>query len=472
MKRGLPPVDIRRRRGRTVPARCRISVARALQFLSPGPATVETTPPGVFRQRLLLGLQSMPRHHAPAPLDPAADAALLLRRIAFGTLALLLPIASLVSRRAAVVLAPIGVVLLVIAALIEDPRDFATTFKRSVLSLPGLMLIGLVGWAVLSLVWSPYTASATEKAGNLVLAVLLGFLGNAALPERMRASNLNLAPLGAGVAGAFALALIVVAALRHSDAEAASVDRGISVILIMAWPALAWLLSRERGLSAVGLALVVGLLSLTRFEDGEAVAMICGAVAFGAVSANREKASTLVAAVIAGLMLLAPVLPFLLIPIVSRLPDASFAQSLAAWADIVSAAPIQLVTGHGLDTVLRGRLIGALPPATPTTLLFETWYELGLVGAAAAAFCLYVAIRAAGRMPSALAAGGVAAFATAFALSALGFATLQPWWLMTLTAVVLLFGAIARGQYRTHRPVAPLLKPAGTTRPKAGGTAG
>eukprot|EP01036_Dinobryon_divergens_P017806 gene17806-24215_t len=160
-----------------------------------------------------------------------------------------------------------------------------------------------------------------------------------------------------------------------------------------------------------------------------------------------------------------------MIPIVSRLPDSTLAPALAVWADVISSAPIQLVTGHGLDTVLRGRLIGALPPATPTTLLFETWYELGLVGAAAAAFCLYVAVRAAGRMPGALAAGGVAAFTTAFALSALGFATLQPWWLMTLTSVVLMFGAIARGQYRTDRPVAPLLKSPSPTRPKAGGTA-
>lgn len=417
--------------------------------------------------------QSMSRRRNQAPLDPAADAALLLRRIGFGTLALVLPIASLVSRRAAVVLAPIGVVLLVIAALIEDPRGFVSTLRRAVLSLPGMILVGLVAWAVLSLVWSPYTASATEKAGNLVLAVVLGFCGMAALPERMRASNLNLAALGAGIAGAFALALVVVAALRQADTDA-GVERGISVILIMAWPALAWLLSRERGLSALGLALVVGLLALTRFEDGEAVAMICGAVAFGAVSANREKASAMIAATIAGLMLIAPILPFLLIPIVSRFPQGlgDVAQSLSIWADVISGAPVQLITGHGLDTVLRGRLIGALPPSTPTTLLFETWYELGLVGAAAAAFCLYFAIRAAGRMPSALAAGGVAAFTTAFALSALGFATLQPWWLMTLAAVVLMFGAIARGQYRTDRPIAPLpLKPAGATRPKANGTA-
>lgn len=412
----------------------------------------------------------MTRPNAQVPLDPAADAALLLRRIGFGTLALALPIASLVSRRAAVVLAPIGVVLLIISALIEEPRHFATMLKRQFASLPGLILIGLAAWALLSLVWSPFTLSAGEKAGNLVLAVALGFCGTAALPERMRASNLNLAPLGIGIAALFALALIVAAALRQPNAEPGSVERGVSVILIMAWPALAWLLSRERGLSALGLALAVGLLALTRFEDGETVAMIFGAAAFGAVSASRERATQVVATLIAGLMLLAPILPFLLIPFAPLFPDGAgdFVQSLAVWTDVVSREPIQLLTGHGLDTVLRGRMSGILPQAMPTTLLFETWYELGIVGAAAAASCLYVAIRAAGRMPGALAAGGVAAFTVAFALSVLGFATLQPWWLMTLTAVVLLFGAIARGQYRTVRPAVPQPgQSAGNGRPKA-----
>jgi hypothetical protein len=417
----------------------------------------------------------MPRRNAQGPLDPATDAALLLRRIGFATLAVALPIASLVSRRAAVVLAPIGVVLLVIAALVEAPAIFSATLKRAVFSRPGMILLGLVGWAVLSLIWSPYTMSAAEKASNLVLAVALGFCGVAALPERMRASNLNLAALGTGVAAVFALALIVVAAMRPVEAEPGSVERGVSVVLIMAWPALAWLLSRDRGLSALALSIVVGLLALSRFEDGEAVAMICGAAAFGVVSANRDKAVRIIAAIIAFAMLFAPLLPFLLTPIVARLPDSAndFVQALAVWADVVLRAPIQLVTGHGLDTVLRGRITGALPPATPATLLFETWYELGIVGAAAASACLYFAIRAAGRMPGALAAGGVAAYVTAFALTALGFATLQPWWLMTLAAVALLFSAIARGQYRTDRPVAPLSLRAGAQgRPKAAGPGG
>ena len=84
---------------------------------------------------------------------------------------------------------------------------------------------------------------------------------------------------------------------------------------------------------------------------------------------------------------------------------------LGVWADVVGRDPIKLFTGHGLDTVLRSRVTGMLPNATPTTLLFETWYELGIVGAATASACLYFAIRAAGHMPGALAAGGVAAYA-------------------------------------------------------------
>jgi hypothetical protein len=431
---------------------------------------------GAFSGPASCWLIPMQRRNAHGPLDPATDAALLLRRIGFATLAVALPMASLVSRRAAVVLAPIGVVLLVIAALVEAPEMFVATLKRAVFSRPGMILIGLVGWAVLSLIWSPYTMSAAEKASHLVLAVALGFCGVAALPERMRASNLNLAALGTGVAAVFALALIVVAALRPVEAApGGSVERGVSVVLIMAWPALAWLLSRDRGLSALALSLVVGLLALSRFEGGEAVAMICGAVAFGAVSANRDKAVRIIAAIIAFAMLFAPLLPFLLIPVVARLPDSAndFVQALSVWADVVLRAPIQLVTGHGLDTVLRGRITGVLPPSTPATLLFETWYELGIVGAAAASACLYFAIRAAGRMPGALAAGGVAAYVTAFALTALGFATLQPWWLMTLAAVALLFSAIARGQYRTDRPVAPLsLRGGGPGRAKSFGTKG
>ena len=51
--------------------------------------------------------------------DPAADAALLLRRLAFAILMLAIPVAALFARRALVILAPIAVVLLVLATAID-----------------------------------------------------------------------------------------------------------------------------------------------------------------------------------------------------------------------------------------------------------------------------------------------------------------------------------------------------------------
>ncbi len=388
---------------------------------------------------------------------------MLLRRIGFATLALAFPIAALVSRRAAVVLVPIGVLLLLLAAFIEDPAHLFRRIRRVVVSRAGLGLVLLAAWTLLSLSWTHNAANAGEKAGNIALATVLGIAGAAALPDRMRAANLNLVALGAGVAALFALALIAVnlvnpTSLRTVFGETGSLSRGVGVLVIVVWPGLAWLLSRGRSLSAMGLAVAVAIVALTRPAEGGFVAVICGAIAFGLVSANRVIGVRLIAGLVAGSLLFAPLLPFLLAPIAGALGGdlpALSAASFRTWAEIVRQEPVQLITGHGLDTVMRGRISGFLPANTPVTILFETWYELGLVGAAAGATSLWFAIHGAGRMPGALAAGGVAAYATAFALTALGFATLQSWWLMTLAAVALLFSAIARGQYRTDRPKAP-----------------
>lgn len=406
----------------------------------------------------------MQRDHL-KPLDPTADAAMLLRRIGFATLALALPIAALVSRRAAVVLVPVAVALLLLAAFIEAPGKLARDLGAIIASKAGLGLVLLSGWILLSLSWTPNATTAAEKAGNIVLAVVLGMAGAAALPERMRAANLNLVALGAGIAALFAhgllgLHLVNPKAMVGIFGEAGSVTRGLGVLVIVAWPALAWLLSRDRTVSALILAALVVLLALSPTADGGAVAVAIGALTFGLVSASRETGVKLIAALTAGLLLVAPLIPFVLglfAPLLSVMGLDGVIASLTVWADIIRAEPVRLITGYGLDTVLRGRSGGTLPAATPVSILFETWYELGVVGAVAGAASLWFAITGAGRMQGPLAAGGIAAYATAFALTALGFATLQSWWLMTLVAVALLFTAIVRGQYRTERPKAPTL---------------
>jgi hypothetical protein len=404
----------------------------------------------------------MQRDHL-KPLDPTADAAMLLRRIGFATLALALPIAALVSRRAAVVLVPVAVSLLLLAAFIEAPGKLVRDLRSVIASRAGLGLVFLAGWILLSLTWTQNATTASEKAGNIILAVVLGMAGSAALPERMRAANLNLVALGAGIAAMFAFGLLGLHLINPRSmagifGEAGSITRGLGVLIIVFWPALAWLLSRGRTVSALALAALVALLAVSRVTEGGIVAVASGALTFGLVTANREIGIKVIAALTAGLLLLAPLIPFVLMPFtdVFRMVGLDgLSASLTVWTDIVRAEPVKLITGHGLDTVLRGRSGGFLPAATPVSILFETWYELGLVGAVAGAGSLWFAITGAGRMQGPLAAGGVAAYATAFALTAFGFATLQSWWLMTLAAVALLFTAIVRGQYRTERPKAP-----------------
>ncbi|RYY15118.1 MAG: peptide ABC transporter permease, partial [Alphaproteobacteria bacterium] len=89
--------------------------------------------------------------------------------------------------------------------------------------------------------------------------------------------------------------------------------------------------------------------------------------------------------------------------------------------------------------------------------LFELWYELGLVGAFAAAFALHAAIRRAGREASVLVPGAMAAFASAFLIACIGVGMTVMWWLTTLALAVLVFVAVERGQFRTRRPKASLL---------------
>jgi hypothetical protein len=125
---------------------------------------------------------------------------------------------------------------------------------------------------------------------------------------------------------------------------------------------------------------------------------------------------------------------------------------------VVADEPVRLITGHGFETALRARFVGLLSPNAPNTLLFEIWYELGIVGAAAAAVALYLSARDAARDHPPLVPGVMAAFATAFAFACLGIGTAQVWWLTTLIAVIVIFVAAERGQFRTARPKAMLLR--------------
>jgi hypothetical protein len=390
--------------------------------------------------------------------DPSTDAAALFRRMGFALLFFAIPMGALFTRRAVVVLAPMAVVLLVLAAALDgharNPRDRLTAV---VLSPGGLAGAVLLLWTGLSLIWTPFLPQASERVLNIAGMALMALAGYLSLPERMRSANLYLLPVGV-VAAAVTGAVLALRGGTSFDPEGQSLERGMIVLVLLLWPAVTWLHSRGRNLEALVVALAVAGGAFFTTDSPASYGLAAGAVIFALTTALPFFGSRLTALAMAGLLLLAPLLPFVLAPLARMAfrPRSPLLAGLDAWQAIILREPLRLVTGHGLETALRGRIIGAIPPSAPSTFLFEIWYELGLVGAAAGAVLLYRAARGAGGDRPILGPGIMAAFATAYALGCLGIGTAQVWWFTTLLIVVLVFAAIERGQYRTTRPKAIL----------------
>ncbi len=156
----------------------------------------------------------------------------------------------------------------------------------------------------------------------------------------MRASNLNLIALG--VARRPSLPCWSVSsnlpwrACKDMDVQA-SLTLGFAVLAILVWPAVAWLMSRERMIGALALAACAAVVALTRIGQGGAAVILIGALVFGAMSARPALTSRAVKVALAGLFILAPLTPFLLAGPAQALGWTGIAASLDAWADIIMA---------------------------------------------------------------------------------------------------------------------------------------
>jgi hypothetical protein len=390
--------------------------------------------------------------------DPSADAAAILRRVGFAILFFAIPLSALFTRRAVVVLAPVAVVLLILAAGIDGRSKHLGEKVRMVVGSPaGMAGAVLLFWTALSLIWTPFVSEASERLLNIAGMAVMALAGYLALPDRMRSANLYILPVGVGLAALTGMTM----AFRETnslDQDGQSFERGMIVLALMLWPAVTWLHSRSRNLEAMLLGVIVAGGALLASDGLSLQGLAVGAIVFVITAISPIVGSRLLGWVMAGLLLAAPILPFILKPLAEMALGARtpLVTTLNTWRRIILDDPFRLITGHGLETALRGRTIGLVPPSAPHTFLFEIWYELGLVGAVAGAILLYRAVLGAGGQRPVLGPGIMAAFATAFALGCLGVGTAQVWWFTALVVVVLIFVAIERGQFRTTRPKAIL----------------
>jgi hypothetical protein len=344
----------------------------------------------------------------------------------------------------------------VIAAFLDGgARPVAAGLRRLAFSTPGLAAGLVILWCALSLVWTPFREEASERLFNIVGTVAMAAAGYLALPDRMRSANLYILPVGIALGAVAAMALV---ARGGDDEQVQNLDRGLTVLVLLLWPAMSWLRSRGRHIESMALALLVAAAAMLGPMYLPVQALAAGALLFTAAAASPKAGAALAAALMAGLVILAPLLPLVLHPLAAALygPTDPVTLSLESWRLVVVTEPLRLITGHGFETALRGRFVGLLPPNAPSTLLFEVWYELGLVGAVAGGVALAGSVRRAGRDHPLLVPGIVAGFATAFAFACLGIGTAQVWWFTALAVTVLIFVAAERGQFRTTRPKASL----------------
>jgi hypothetical protein len=393
---------------------------------------------------------------ARAPIiDPARDAAALLRRLGFAVLVLVLPFVALFSRRGVVLFLPIGVALLVIASVLDGAfrplRDSADRLSRSAGVLAAVFGFG---WAVLSLLWSPAVSLSGERLLGLSGSLALGVAAYLSLPDRMRAANLYLIPVGAAVAAvAVVVSTFALPGASDLEGEGRNLARGLTVIALLTWPSIAWLRSRNRDLGAIFLVLAIALATLVGPEPAISAAFAAGALAYVVVALAPATGILLARIILPGIVLLAPLLPVLLAPVAGLLPDGgAFAGALAAWKTLVFAEPARLVTGHGFGSFLLARIAEALPPGTPDTPLVQVWYDLGAVGALAVAASIWAGLRGAATSYAPLLPGVVGAFTAAFSLACAGVGSGQAWWPASLVVLVIAFVAAQRGQFRTRRP--------------------
>lgn len=386
-----------------------------------------------------------------ARVDPAADAASLLRRIGFAVLCVAMPFAAIGARRSSVILMPIGVILLILAALLEPAeKSFGTRLKQLLLDPVSWAILGFGLWTVLSLAWAPAPRTAADRAANIagLLAVLIG--GLASIPSRLRAPTLYLLPIGAFIAVAAASVAVLDARLGRflftAPADAATVQRGLATLMLMSVPAAGWLLSRGRIVDAVLLGVALLAVAIAANDLVMAASIVIAALVF-AVMRMRPAAGMTILALLLLLIVSVALLPLL----VKTWQGQSVAgmQLMPLYSGSFLRRLGRLVTGYGLETAPR--MAADFHPAG-ATYFAGLWFDLGIMAVILIGAGMGLVLQRARRSSHDVAAAALALMTVATVQGLLVPGSYQAWWASSLIAAIIGVAAISRGQARSRRP--------------------
>lgn len=394
--------------------------------------------------------------------DEAADASRFFSRIAYAILGVGAPIGVVVHPLALFIVFPIAVALILMAAGLDGGAGFFDRLLRAFRLPAFIALIAGLGWATLSVLWTPYPVSAAQHVLKLGLLIAATLLTVSAPRENARATDLYLFPIGV-VCGMATMAAMGLSHILTGRADETSLAHGAVALAVLLFPALGGLTARGRN----GYARLLLILALVfAYIDGYApltVALFAGYLAMSFSISDLRRTTRELAWAAAAIILLCPSIPAFAPTISAWIFHAKLANLPAPYAPLSVAADVfthhklRLITGHGFETVSRGVRALILPPQTPTALAFTVWYELGVIGALIAAIGVWFGFRDLGKAPPRLAPFMAAGLTAVVALAFLNV-DFDDMTAPTLIAVaVIATDVAARSQYRTTRPSAAIL---------------
>lgn len=385
--------------------------------------------------------------------DPAAEAARLLARLSIMLLFIISQVAPILARQTIYILLPIGAALLLLSASLAPDARKLKAIGALALTPTALGALFLVGWTGLSLAWTPFSAGPAERFAKSSATLALVAIACAFLPARTKTSNLNILPIGTGAAAASlaAVALLAANANTQGGLDSNALQRAGLGLALVVWPALGALALRGRWLSAAAVAIATVAACVLAGAPNALPSLLVGAAVLALSFGRPRPAAKVLAWLSAAIVLLAPLAPAIVhFALPGRLP--AFAAPLEVWGHIIANDGARLLTGHGFGAAVYGVLGHYLYQETPRSLVFQVWFDLGILGAAGLAAVSARTFIIVGRTRPVLAPFLLAGLATGFTISVLGPAAEQLWWLTLAGLDAIAFALVMKGQFRTRRP--------------------
>ncbi len=389
--------------------------------------------------------------------DPAEEAARLLLRLGVFLLFVISLLAPILARQTVYILLPVGAALLLVSATLSNDAGAVGSLRALFAAPPVWAAVLLALWAGISLIWTPFEGPA-ERFAKAAATLALVAIAAGLMPLRTKTSNLNLLPIGVGVAALALMAITLLLPPKYTVDDILDVGplgrAGLGLALLV-WPAMGALAVRGRWLVAGALFLATLLACALSGAPNATQSLLAGAVIF-AVAFGRARDVSVALALLMTVVTLGAPLFALLTHFLAGEPPPAFFRHLAFWGQVIVNDGLRTLLGHGFGAATWGMLGAYLPAATPRSLVFQIWFDLGALGAASLALVLARASLDVGRARPALAPFLLAGLSGGFVICILGPAAEQLWWLTLAGLDAIAFALVMRGQFRKRRPVLPI----------------